>query len=419
MLETGEAREALRQRGISWSFHCIEGRLVHADGIDRGMGAELLVFLSRHTSARPAPLLTVHATGNFSRAELGGTPFHLPPAAPVAMKAVLLALHRHAPPGYRVSYEATHHGPTELETPSFFLEIGSTGKEWEDPAAGEAVASGMMEGMEAPVGGEIPLLGLGGDHYATRATKIALASRAAFGHIVPSREIAHLEGDLLRQLLARGAASGAYLDRHSIPDREVKRLERELEALRVPVVGERELQGLGELGWEAYLKIRSMAREIEPAAQVVVGRLSGDGEPVVAGVPVELLREALRADADAVCRGLGELPLCGLRGRSGGLLPLFITFEKWRSEAINDLIRLCIQTIIGRRETLIHGDNLVIQDVCFDPEKARRMGIPAGPLYKELAEGRAVKVDGRTITPEMVQTRSQKILCIPELERFR
>ena len=39
----------------------------------------------------------------------------------------------------------------------------------------------------------------------------------------------------------------------------------------------------------------------------------------------------------------------------------------------------------------------------FDLEKAKALGIPAGPLYSRLQEGQAVTVDGKTFRPEQVR----------------
>ena len=60
--------------GRSYSFYDVEERLIHAEAVDREIEADLLVFLSRHSSVNPVPVLTVHVTGNYGAAELGGTP---------------------------------------------------------------------------------------------------------------------------------------------------------------------------------------------------------------------------------------------------------------------------------------------------------------------------------------------------------
>ena len=118
----------------TYDFYDVAERLIHAEHIDTQIDADLLIFLSRHYSANPVPVLTVHVTGNFGAADVGGTPRTLAPAAPAMMQATLRELRKHCPEGYRVSYEVTHHGPTGLSHPSFFVEIGSTEKEWTDPS---------------------------------------------------------------------------------------------------------------------------------------------------------------------------------------------------------------------------------------------------------------------------------------------
>ena len=73
----------------TYEFFEIEERLIHAEHIDAKIDADLLIFLSRHYSVNPVPVLTVHVTGNFGTAEVGGTPRTLAPAAPVMMQATL------------------------------------------------------------------------------------------------------------------------------------------------------------------------------------------------------------------------------------------------------------------------------------------------------------------------------------------
>ena len=73
----------------TYEFFEIEERLIHAEHIDATIDADLLVFLSRHYSVNPVPVLTVHVTGNFRTADVGGTARTLAPAAPVMMQATL------------------------------------------------------------------------------------------------------------------------------------------------------------------------------------------------------------------------------------------------------------------------------------------------------------------------------------------
>src|SRR5512140_1680416 len=54
--------------------------------------ANLMVFISRHSSQSGKPTLSVHAPGNFGEAELGGLPKTLSVAPAVAMQTALKAL---------------------------------------------------------------------------------------------------------------------------------------------------------------------------------------------------------------------------------------------------------------------------------------------------------------------------------------
>jgi len=88
-------------------------------------------FVSRH-SGETGELLTAHVTGNFGPAPYGGEPDTLARAAPGAEKRVVEALAAHAPEGYDVGIECTHHGPTDTSVPSLFVELGSDEPQWTD-----------------------------------------------------------------------------------------------------------------------------------------------------------------------------------------------------------------------------------------------------------------------------------------------
>ena len=69
---------AWREPDRSYEFIEVEERLIHAEHVDRQTDADYAIFLSRHSSVHPVPVLTVHVTGNFRSADLGGTPGHSP-----------------------------------------------------------------------------------------------------------------------------------------------------------------------------------------------------------------------------------------------------------------------------------------------------------------------------------------------------
>jgi len=128
----------------------IEDLHLYHDHVDRdakdlfGGSPEVVVFLSKHRSESATPSLTVHPIGNFGPAEYGGQPENLVPTAPAFMTEVLRAVRREADGlAYAVTFEATHHGPV-LEAPSFFIEAGSTEREWRDARAAEALMRALL-----------------------------------------------------------------------------------------------------------------------------------------------------------------------------------------------------------------------------------------------------------------------------------
>jgi len=401
--------------GRDYSFYEVDGRLIHAENVDAGLDADLVIFLSRHASVNPVTVLTVHVTGNFGAAELGGSPRTLAPAAPAMMQATLRALARFCPEGYRVSYEVTHHGPTTLTRPSFFVEIGSTEKEWADPVAGRAVA---MAVLSADPQHPVPLIGFGGTHYAARETEIALSTRGAFGHIAHTREIAAIEPVIVQEMFMQGGAVAAYIDRKALSRGELDRLTGILDELHIQRLSESEITSLGSLSWEMYRAVREFADRISPGARCYVHGLPDRGTLVHARLNPVLLAETVKADEPGLIRDLGRLPVVHLSAQNNSLLPDFITCEEHLPGIINDLNTLCVKIIRNKEITATENDHLIISKVRFDPQKAREMGIVPGPFYKQLASGQAVEIDGRVVTPDMVSSCSETRIHIPGLEKF-
>jgi D-aminoacyl-tRNA deacylase len=396
------------------SFHQTEGRLIEQDRLDRALSADLIIFLSRHASVDPTPVLTTHVTGNIGNADLGGEPGAVAVAAPDWMHAVLCGLSRHAPKGYRVSYEVTHHGPSELCTPSLFVEIGSTEKEWRDGRAGDAVARSVLGASPENV---IAVLGIGGTHYARRETEIALRSRAAFGHIVHSRDTGLVGQAMLACLMEKSRAEAVYIDKKALNAGEAARLAEIIDSggfLRLTETG---LLQMKHLSLETWLAIRDMARITDPHAEIISIGPAREGVPRLIKLPPDLVREAFRADAAGLKEGLLQLPIVALSSRETPVMPLFITTEEDPSGVLNDLISLCVTLISRGENTAIEGDLLIIRKSRFDPSAARKLGVPEGPLFGELMKGRAITVNGREITPAMVCISNTNYIRIPGKEK--
>ncbi len=164
----------------------------------------MIIFISRHSSKSGKPTLSVHTPGNIGEAALGGEPRKVSISPASAMKAALVEMKKYQEDmdlPYEVSYEGTHHGPS-LDIPAMFVELGSSPKQWRDERAAEVVARGAMAAAENsrvyPT-----VLGIGGQHYNRKFTRMALSEELAFGHMIPKYAIHELDEYMLRQCLER------------------------------------------------------------------------------------------------------------------------------------------------------------------------------------------------------------------------
>ncbi len=149
---------------------------------------DFIIFASKHRSEQQRKTLSVHAPGNWRRAELGGEEGKVCKTSAFFLKAALQELKRNAESinlDYEVTLECTHHGPL-IDKPCIFIEIGSTKNEWRNRRAGFVVAktiSNIIENFEPEEEGVT--IGIGGPHYCPNFNKIQLNSEFAISHIIP------------------------------------------------------------------------------------------------------------------------------------------------------------------------------------------------------------------------------------------
>ena len=176
---------------------------------------DAFIVLSRHSSEKKVKAFTVHHTGNFGEASLGGSPRELSYAFPSLACKLLKALATNAREGYDVTYEATHHGPT-LDKPLVFIEIGSSEEEWNDPKNHEVLAKAVMqyEEQECP---NVRAVWLGGPHYSKRASKRCLEGDASIGHIAPKYASNWLDKEMIEKMVMKSVEKidRAYLEKKS------------------------------------------------------------------------------------------------------------------------------------------------------------------------------------------------------------
>ena len=198
---------------------------IHAEKIDEiwveetGLDIDNIVFLSRHKAASGKPSLTVHPIGNWGAAEYGGEEGEISKTAPNWMTGLLLNIKRNQVEGYDVCFEATHHGPL-LNTPTMFLEIGSTESEWEKREPAEALIKSLL--YLKPVSG-INVIGLGGGHYTPRFTEAALTHEVCFGHMVANYGIPHLTENIILKAIKTSNAKGIYFHRKGMKKIEYRK----------------------------------------------------------------------------------------------------------------------------------------------------------------------------------------------------
>lgn len=204
---------------------------IYAERLDRTLreagigGFDGMIFASRHSAASGVGSLTVHPIGNFSEAKYGGRASTLVPSMPHEMTYSYLKLLEYGKGlGYEITFEATHHGPY-LETPTMFIEIGSTEERWGDPEAGEAVARTILDIPGARPSRDV-LAGVGGGHYCPRHSDVAREFDVSYGHIVPGWALADADDEALLLALSDTPDSGkVYLHRKALRGADRRRLE--------------------------------------------------------------------------------------------------------------------------------------------------------------------------------------------------
>lgn len=209
------ARRASRspECGRLFEVRIIETPAVSADWLDEPFDA--YVFLSRHEAASGRLALTCHSTGNFGEARAGGRDSEVAPPYPAFQRQYMRRLHesRGRFPGFEITVEATHHGPTALKRPSVFVEVGTGPEQWNDDELCSAVADVVVGTLRGGVPDAEYGICLGGTHYPGAFTRELLSGSRALGTVVPRRALPLLDGPMLDRVLQKNrGASCAMLD---------------------------------------------------------------------------------------------------------------------------------------------------------------------------------------------------------------
>lgn len=244
----GEPCYALQEKRVL----TIRGVHLYRDNLDKecerlfGELPSAVVYLSKHRSESGQRSITVHPIGNFGRAEFGGKDNSLVPPATDLMSQYLRAMRGGGEKlGYSVTFEATHHGPY-LETPTLYVEMGSSLSEWTDERAGSLIARTVLETRPA----NLPVfLGIGGGHYVPRLTDIGLAYQVNFAHLVPSYALDDVGERALEEALSKSfGVQYAYVHRKALAKSAARKIEAWLDDRGVKVLEEEDVQRICDEG---------------------------------------------------------------------------------------------------------------------------------------------------------------------------
>ncbi len=174
---------------------------INSEFLDDMKTPECIIFLSAHSSARGIESFTVHSEGNWgSEAALGSKGRSLSVAAPLHMLKLARIIGNSERGGSNFVYEATHHGPL-LSTPSLFMEFGGGESAKMKKHKAEMLADYAYRILDADDYHEKIVVGIGGQHYSEKFTRLALSKGYAFAHIMPKYYCSEVE--MLEQAFER------------------------------------------------------------------------------------------------------------------------------------------------------------------------------------------------------------------------
>ena len=379
---------------------------------------DFLVVVSRH-AGDSGPLLTAHVTGNFGPSPYGGAPETLAIAAPGAVSRVVEAMETHAPDGYDVGIECTHHGPTDTAVPSLFAELGSDEPQWQDPAGADAVARAVLDlrdtgpDVRGSDGKHRHLVGFGGGHYAPRFTRIVRETPWAVGHIGADWALGELgdpaaNQDVIEAVFERSRAE------HAVIDGDRPTLAAVVEDLGYRIVSETWVRTVGDRSLALVEALEAAVGPIDEGLRFgSVIPVEGDSGPAdyaaavtVQSFPAALLARAQGVDGEATRAAVESHTVAFDTEQAGTRATGSAAFDAGETTpGYADLVEALAAVLEHGYDTVRVDDEAVVAcETAFDPALAADRGVPEGPAFGRLASGESVEVDGETITPTAVST---------------
>ena len=178
-----------------------------------GIDPDLLIFASRHRSKSGKPAFLLHSTGNWSDdTRYGGKEREVSKTSAILLKEGYESLMHHKAldeyeqfDSFSIDLEVSHHGPTSLDKPLIFMELGSGKKQWKIEEAAELVSRAILDTCfrylekqekKIKVG-----IGFGGTHYSPQFQKVMRKHKAAVSFICPKYYIEELSEQMILQMI--------------------------------------------------------------------------------------------------------------------------------------------------------------------------------------------------------------------------
>lgn len=202
-------------RGKHFDLLIISTPAISADWLEKKYAYNGFVFLSKHAAESGVLALTCHSTGNFSTANFGGNKRQIAIPHPHLQKLYLQRLWELGKnfSNFQITIEATHHGPTALNKPALFIEIGTSEKQWNDVNLCNSIAKIVVEVIKNEQKTYPVAICFGGTHYPEKFTKELIEGKYALGTVVPRHALKFLDEELFSHIIKRNnMAKFALLD---------------------------------------------------------------------------------------------------------------------------------------------------------------------------------------------------------------
>ena len=410
-----------------------KGRLIKQEALDRGLDADLLIFASRHQSERrKGPVFTAHFTGDIAGSAHRESDPTLARAAPRALKLVVETLKRLS--RIEVLVEITHHGPCDIDTPSLFVEIGSSKAEWTDEALGDIVARAILA-LNSP---SLDLacataVGFGGPHYAVRHADVLLSTDICFGHIFATYQLERLTQETVKEAFEKSRAQFAYFDRKQMRTNR-DRMSSIVHNLGYEVLRKGDIEGRGDMSWELYLCLKRVLRLCGVASEGARIRVSASLQDALSArtssishfeltrldLNAAIIKLARAVDDDALMQLIEIEKIVYLERKDGTIPAIFVPAEINAQDVQRALLEGCVDILKQRYEVECSQpkSKLYISERKFNARLARSLGVTDGPLFAKLARREPIRINSKVIKPEDVFTKVKKAFDIANADEL-